>query len=180
MITLVIGTNRPGSNSAKVAAEIEGLYREKSVELTVLDLAKMPPEIFHPTAYSEKPPAFAPFAEGILHATGIVWVTPEYNGGIPGVAKYFIDMLQFPESLVGIPACFVGVSAGMWGALRPIEHLESIFKYRFSLIYPHRVYIPDIRGALDENGKLNDPAIRGRLEKQAAGFIDFVRKNKGS
>ena len=66
--------------------------------LHVLDLAKLPPEIFSPASYAEKPKSFQPFADAVLQSTGLHVVTPEYNGSVPGVLKYFIDMLKFPES----------------------------------------------------------------------------------
>jgi chromate reductase len=55
MITLIVGTNRPGSNTRKVAAHIEEFYGELKVPLRVLDLAQLPPEIFSAAAYAEKP-----------------------------------------------------------------------------------------------------------------------------
>ena len=56
MITLIVGTNRPGSNSRKIRhAPQEILRRILKVPLNVLDLAKLPPEIFSPTSYAEKP-----------------------------------------------------------------------------------------------------------------------------
>src|SRR4051794_27462936 len=119
MISLLVGTNRPGSNTRKVARHLEEIYAELKVPLQVLDLAQLPPEIFSPTAYGEKPKSFLPFSDGILNSDGLHIVTPEYNGGLPGVLKYFIDMLKFPESFIQRPVCFVGVAAGMWGALRP-------------------------------------------------------------
>lgn len=178
MIQLVIGTNRPGSNSAKVAAHLQEIYTAQGVEIGVIDLAQLPPEIFSPSSYAEKPTSFEPFAQAMVQATGIHWVTPEYNGGVPGVAKYFIDMLPFPESLTGVPATFTGVAAGMWGALRPIEQLEAIFQYRQALIYPARVHLMPIGNLMGEEGRLADEKILGRLDKQVAGFIDFVAKVK--
>src|SRR2546425_13342058 len=100
MITLIVGTNRPGSNSRKVAAHVEEIYAELKIPLHVLDLAQLPPEIFSPASYAEKPRPFQPFAEAVLNSAGLHVVSPEYNGGIPGVLKYFIDMLKFPESLI--------------------------------------------------------------------------------
>ena len=120
MITLLIGTNRPGNNSRKVARHVEEIYTDLKVPLRVLDLGQLPPEIFAPSSYAEKPKSFRPFAEAILHASGVHVISPEYNGGIPGVLKYFIDMLKFPESFERRPVCFTGVAAGIWGALRPI------------------------------------------------------------
>ena len=179
MITLIVGTNRPGSNSRKVAAHIEEIYAGLKVPLTVLDLAKLPIDVFLPQAYAEKPAAFQPFSDAVLAADGLVVVTPEYNGGMPGVLKYFIDLLKFPESFQSRPVCFVGVAAGVWGALRPVEHLQQIFGYRNAFLYPERVFLPGINSLLDDAGHLKDPELLGRLQKQAAGFVDFVEKVKG-
>ena len=179
MMTLLVGTNRPGSNTRRVCTHIEEIYEELKVPLKVLDLAFLPDEIFHRGSYAEKPPAFKPFAEGILDASGLVLVSPEYNGGMPGVLKYFIDMLKFPESFHHRPVCFVGVAAGMWGALRPIEQLQAIFGYRNAFIFPERVFLPKINDLLNDAGRIKDPEILARLHAQAAGFTEFVEKLRG-
>ena len=178
MITLLIGTNRPNNNSRKIARHIEEIYAELKVPLRVMDLGDLPPEIFLPTSYAEKPKSFQPFAEGILQSSGVHVISPEYNGGIPGVLKYFIDMLKFPESFERRPVCFTGIAAGIWGALRPIEQLQAIFGYRNAFIYPERVFLPQIHSLLDQNGRLTNPELLERLHKQAAGFVDFVEKVK--
>jgi chromate reductase len=176
MIVILSGTNRPGSNTRKVTAHIEAIYRKLGVEFQVLDLAQMPPEIFSPTSYGEKPASFKAFTDAILASDGLVIVTPEYNGGIPGVLKYFIDMLPFPESFEQRPVCFVGLAAGIWGALRPVEQLQAIFGYRNALIYPERVFMPGIGKLLDSPGQFTGPDIPKRLEAQANGFVGFVEK----
>jgi chromate reductase len=178
MITLLIGTNRPNSNSRKVARHVEEIYAELKVPLRVLDLTHLPPEIFAASSYAEKPKSFHPFAEAILHCPGLHVISPEYNGGIPGVLKYFIDMLKFPESFERRPVCFTGVAAGIWGALRPIEQLQAIFGYRNAFIYPERVFIPQVHSMLDESGRLKSAELLDRLRKQAEGFVDFAEKLK--
>src|SRR4051812_3686228 len=55
MLTLIIGTNRPNSNTRKVAAQVEQVYRELKVPLAVIDLAELPTEIFAATSYAQKP-----------------------------------------------------------------------------------------------------------------------------
>jgi NAD(P)H-dependent FMN reductase len=87
MITLVVGTNRPGSNTRKVAAHLEEIYAALKVPLRVLDLAQLPPEIFSPASYAGKPKSFQPFADAVLQSAGLHVVTPEYNGGVPGGAS---------------------------------------------------------------------------------------------
>jgi chromate reductase, NAD(P)H dehydrogenase (quinone) len=179
MITLVVGTNRPGSNTRKVAAHVEEIYRQLSVPLQVLDLAKLPPEIFSPASYATKPASFQPFAGAVLQSSGLHVVTPEYNGSLPGVLKYFIDMLKFPESFENRPVCFTGLAAGAWGALRPVEQLQAVFGYRNAFLYPVRVFLPQIHGLLDDAGRLKDAELLERLKKQAEGFVEFVEKLKG-
>src|SRR5262249_35787730 len=136
MIVIISGTNRPGSNTRKVTSRVEATYKTLGVKTQLLDLTEMPQEIFLPTSYAEKPAGFSKFTDAILASDGVVIVTPEYNGGVPGVLKYFIDMLPFPESFEARPVCFVGLAAGVWGALRPVEQLQAIFGYRNAYIFP--------------------------------------------
>jgi chromate reductase, NAD(P)H dehydrogenase (quinone) len=179
MIVIVSGTNRPGSNTRKVAACVEAVYKSLGVNEQLVDLAEMPPEIFSPTSYAAKPAGFSRFTDAILAADGLVIITPEYNGGFPGVLKYFIDMLPFPESLASRPVCFIGLAAGVWGALRPVEQLQAIFAYRNAHIFPERIFLPGIRGLLDESGKLTSEDLQKRLEKQAAEFVGLVENLRG-
>jgi chromate reductase len=179
MIEIISGTNRPGSNTRKIAGHVESAYKSLGVPVQLLDLVAMPPEIFSPTSYAEKPAVFLKLTDRILAADGLVVVSPEYNGGIPGILKYFIDMLPFPESFEHRPVCFVGVAAGIWGALRPVEQLQAIFGYRNAFIYPDRVFFPSVHKVLNESGQLTDPELQKRLEKQAAGFTGFVEKLRG-
>jgi chromate reductase, NAD(P)H dehydrogenase (quinone) len=176
MITLVVGTNRPGSNTRKVAAHLEEFYAVLKVPLRVLDLAKLPPEVFSAASYAEKPKSFQPFADAVLSSAGLHVVTPEYNGSVPGVLKYFIDMLKFPESFERRPVCFTGLAAGIWGALRPVEQLQAIFGYRNAHIFPERVFLPQINNLLDANGRLKDAELLARLKKQAEGFVGFIER----
>jgi len=175
MIIIIAGTNRPGSNTRKVTTHVEKAYAALGVPAQVLDLADLPPEIFLPSSYETSPASFKKFIDAILAADGLVVVTPEYNGSIPGVLKYFIDMLPFPESFDQRPVCFVGLAAGLWGAMRPTEQLQQIFAYRNGLVYPERVFIPGVNNQIGADGKLN-PVMEKNLRQQATKFLSFVEK----
>ncbi|MCX8156515.1 MAG: TIM barrel protein [Verrucomicrobiae bacterium] len=179
MITIIAGTNRPGSNTAHVARAVEACYRRRGVPAQVMDLGLLPPAAFAPGAYAQKPEALAPFTESILQSAGVVVVTPEYNGSFPGVLKYFIDLLKFPESFQARPVAFVGLSNGQWGALRAVEHLQQIFAYRNAHLLPERVFLPGIRDCLDGAGDLNQEGLAQRLEAQAEAFVRFIHKLTG-
>lgn len=178
-ITVLSGTNRPNSNTRKVATLVREIYQALGVEVLDLDLQTLPPAIFSPDSYAEKPAGFKPMVEKVLKCNGLVVVTPEYNGSIPGILKYFIDMLPFPDSFEHRPVAFVGLAAGIWGALRPIEQLQQIFGYRNGLIFPTRVFLPQIGSLLDNHGKLKDQDMQDRLDSQARDFLEFVTRLNG-
>ncbi len=175
MFVVIAGTNRPSARSRVVAGLVAEMLDEQGVESMVLDLAQLPREIFDSSSYAEKPASFEPFQRAILEAEGLVTVVPEYNGSFPGVLKYFIDMLQFPESLSGVPAAFIGVAAGEWGALRPVEQLEMIFQYRSAHLFGRRVFLKGIHNVLDGEGRLTDEALEKRLRRMAGDFVEFAR-----
>ncbi len=178
MIAIISGTNRPGSNTRKVVTRLEAIYSALSVPVQVLDLAHLPPSIILPSVYAHKPAEFQLFSDTVRAAEGVVVVTPEYNGSFPGILKYFIDLLPFPESFEHRPVCLVGLAAGMWGALRSVEQLQAIFGYRNAHIFPERVFIPGVAKMVDTAGQFANTDMEQRLEKQAAGFVDFVKRLK--
>ncbi len=179
MIEILSGTNRPGSNALRISTVIEGLYRELGAEVRILDLADMPPEIFQPTAYAEKPATFKPLCDRVLKADGLHVVTPEYNGSFPGVLKYFIDMLKFPESFEHRCVAFTGEAAGLWGGIRSVEQLEMVFNYRNAYMLPERTFITQVHNKLNDAGELTDEFQLGLLKKQCAEFVSFVNRNSG-
>ena len=121
---------------------------------------------------------FQEVVDYVLKAEGILSVIPEYNGSFPGIYKLFIDMLKFPESLVDVPAGFIGVSSGEWGALRPVEHAQMVFQYRHAPLYGRRIFLKSTRDTLDAEGRPRDPALAQRFEDFLQGFLVFCRKNK--
>ena len=180
MITILSGTNREHSMTLKIATIIHGFYQSRKIPSQICDLGQLPGGLFEPHHYGNPPPEFLPFQDMILEAAGLMVVIPEYNGGMPGVLKYFIDLLKFPESLRGQPAAFVGVAAGQFGAMRPIEQLEMVFQYRQAHLYGKRVMFMNVAEKLDTEGvKVKDNFTRGLLEEMLQGFSDFVRRLKG-
>lgn len=179
MITVISGTNRPGSNTRKIAALIHEMLQGAGEEVSLLDLAGLPPEIFADSSYASKPGSFSAFQDQILETDGVLTVVPEYNGSFPGVLKYFIDMLRFPESLYEMPAAFVGISSGRWGGVRAVEHLEMVFQYRHAHLFGRRCFVPGVGRVLDENGRLTEPDIAERLNKLARNFARFCGHLRG-
>lgn len=174
MIEIIVGTNRPGSKSLLVAKQVQNIYSSLGTESQILTMADLPAELFNPSSYAEKPASFAPIQKRVLDAKGLHIVTPEYNGGYPGVFKYFIDMLQFPESFEHKRVCFTGVAAGIWGAIRPIEQLQMVFGYRNSYTLPERVFMAKIYENMNEQGEITNELYKDLLNKQCQAFVKWV------
>jgi NAD(P)H-dependent FMN reductase len=174
-IVVISGTNRAASRSLQLARHVEEIYRDLGAETRLLDLAELPGDIFHPGIYGDKPESFRPWTEAVTSSGGLAVIVPEYNGSFPGILKYFIDLLPFPESFEGRPVSFIGLASGGWGALRAVEHLQGVFGYRNAHIFPKRVFLPQVGTNFQEDGSLI-PDLEKRLRQQAEGFVHYVQR----
>lgn len=173
-ILILSGTNRPDSNALRVSHVLRGLYDKHAIAAEVFSLCDLPPEMFSPAAYADKPPKVRELQQRVLDASGLHVVTPEYNGSFPGALKYLVDMLKFPESFDHKPVAFVGEANGASGALRAVEQLQGVFAYRNAHQYPRRVFIASVKGHFDAGGAFVDAELLARLEEQCVGFAKFA------
>ena len=180
-ICIVSGTNRKGSMSLKIAEKMQKQYEEHGAEVVLIDLSRLPPSCFSPTIYQEKPKDLDPFLAPILQADGVLFIVAEYNGSFPGILKYYIDMWKYPESFEGRKVAYVGVSAGIWGGLRAVEHLQGVMGYRNAWQYPKRIFINNIYQRWDYPTstlkKLTEKEydIEQLLLEQTQGFLGFIQ-----
>lgn len=179
MIYIISGTNRRGSRTLQISKFLQGLYEKQGVKAEIIDLCNVGLEAIAGLEYSKSlPPAMQEAVEKINGANGLVVVCPEYNGSMPGALKYFIDHWSYPDSYEFRPIALVGLGA-RWGGLRPVEHLQGVFGYRNSYIYPERVFISNVANVLSD-GAIQDPFLLGLLESQTQGFIRFTRALSGA
>ncbi len=171
---IISGTDRVGSSTLKLSKYIQSIYKNQGEDVEIIDLAEVKPYLHTGPHYGKEDSGLQPYLEKILHSEGLIVVCPEYNGSMPGILKYFIDHLKFPESFEYRPVCFVGLSAGMFGGLRPVEHLQQIFGYRNAFIFPERVFIMASHKVIDSEGQVVDETIRGLLAQQATQFRKFT------
>ena len=176
MKLIISATSRENSLTLQIAHIVKGLYEELKEPCEILDLRNIPFSEMAEKPYTKDTAgsaALAPFTEKIAKAEALILVCPEYNGGVPGLIKHFIDHWRFPESFVYKPVCLIGLG-GKFGALRPVEHLQNIFLYRHSFVFPIRVFIQNVQNILRE-GRIEDQNINDLLRQQARNFSRFVR-----
>lgn len=172
---IIVGTNRPDSNSKKVALLVQKMFELKGEKVELLDLAEIEVEQIHGGHFGGKtalPPKLSAAVDSVSKSDGIIFVIPEYNGSMPGVLKSFVDQWKFPETFEGRPTAFIGLG-GMWAGLRPVEHMMQVMSYRNGYLFPIRVFIPFVWKVMNKEGQIEDPIILGLLNQQVEGFQKF-------
>ena len=171
---IIVGTNRRKSRSRQIAQIIYEIYKKHGEEVGILDLADLPMHELTGEQYGQKLESHMGEAiETVNQSSGLIFVVPEYNGSMPGALKYFIDHWKYPDSFEHRPVCLIGLG-GMFGALRPIEHLQGVLGYRNAFVFPQRVFLQNIWNSM-KDGVLTDLVTMELLEKQALDFQKFTR-----
>ena len=119
MYTIISGTNRTGSNTLKVARQYQHILHAKGIEAGILSLEDL-------NTYT-RDAHFEAIENTVLIPTHqYIFISPEYNGSIPGVLKCMFDISDIRQTWAGKKALLTGVSTGRAGNLRGMEHLTGI------------------------------------------------------
>ena len=169
---IISGTDRADSNSYKMSLIIQKIYKDLGEDVEIIDLRQVKEHLHTGPHYGNATEALSVFVNKVVHSEGLIVVCPEYNGSMPGVLKYFIDHMKFPDSFEYRPVCFVGLG-GMFGGLRPVEHLQQVFGFRNGYIFPQRVFLTNIKDNF-KDGKVTDPLAHDLLKAQARDFVKFI------
>lgn len=171
---VISGTDRADSNSLKIARYIQSLYKEAGEEIGLIDLREIRGELSQGPHYGkDQPVGLSNEMKKVEQAEGLIVVCPEYNGSMPGILKYYIDHMKYPDAFEFRPICFVGLG-GLFGGMRPVEHLQQVFGYRNAFIYPQRVFMMNVHKIM-KDGTPTDPLMQQLLKDQVAGFQRFCK-----
>ncbi len=173
MVTIISGTNRPSSNTLKVAEYYQRILQQKGLETTLLNLQVLPPSLIASDLYGKRSEAFLPIQEMVDRSTKFLFIIPEYNGSFPGVLKTFIDACTFPGSFYDKKAALVGLSSGKYGNIRGVDHFGGVCSYLHLHVLPLRLHIASIKTELDENGNFYKEDTLKFTGEQMDKFIAF-------
>jgi chromate reductase len=116
----------------------------------------------------------------IAAADGLVIVTPEYNGGIPGVAKNVIDWISRPPSDVpritrGKPIALLGATPGRLGtALSQAAWQQVLRTLRMRVwVTGGPFYVSSAAESFDEHGQPS-AELAERVAKYMAAFVESL------
>jgi NAD(P)H-dependent FMN reductase len=126
-VAIIVGRTRPGRKAGTVARWVHDIAAQRDdATFEVVDLSDYAlPHLDEPVPprggqYSH--PHTRAWAQKIGSFDAFVFVTPEYNGSIPGALKDAIDFLYAEWN--GKAAGFVGY--GIQGGARAVEHLRQV------------------------------------------------------
>lgn len=174
MFCIISGTNRPSSRSFEISQIVQKLFKAQGEESEIINLADLDFSELDGSQYSDnKPSSIQNAVDKVNRAEALYIVCPEYNGSYPGILKYFIDHWSYPLSFESRPVAFLGLG-GRFGGLRPVEHLQGVFGYRNSYIFPERVFLSNIWSVL-KDGNILDETMNELLNKQVESYVRFVR-----
>lgn len=171
---IISGTNRPQSRSHQVSVILQNLFNENGEIVEIIDLSKYSFKDIGEGVYGAPQKLSQEWQELLLkikESEGLIFVVPEYNGSMPGALKLFIDQWSYPDSFEGRPVAFVGLG-GMFGGLRPVEHLQQVMAYRSAYQFPERVFLMNIFKTL-QNGSLTDETSQALLKSMVVNFSKF-------
>ena len=180
MITIIAATNRPKSETARLAHYVAERMAEWTSEVVeVVDLATIPAEaLLHSAMYGAETqnPILSELQDRcMVPADKWYFVLPEYNGSFPGVLKLFIDALsirRYKESFQGKKAALLGLAAGRAGNLRGLDHLTGVLQYLQFYVHPNRLPVSQIGKVWNEAGQLDAETAKA-LEAQIKAFLAF-------
>jgi NAD(P)H-dependent FMN reductase len=166
MYTIISGTNRADSNTIRVAEQYQQLLRQKNIESRLLSLEGL--------NVLERNPEFEQIERSsLIPAQKFVFISPEYNGSIPGVLKAMFDISDVKKAWAGKKALLTGVSTGRAGNLRGMEHLTGILHYMRAVVHPNKLPISVVDKLFDGEGHIKDKATLHAINTQLEEFIDF-------
>ena len=178
-VLAISGSLREASyNTALARGAIE--LAPAGVEVELYDgLAQLPP-YDEDLDGEDAPIAVTDLRERIAAADALLFVTPEYNGSIPGVLKNAVDWLSRPggqSPLNGKPLAIMGASPSMVGTARAQGDLRNIAFYNgMPVLTAQEVLIARAGEKFDKHGRLTDETTRKFLSEFLRQFSGWIRR----
>jgi chromate reductase, NAD(P)H dehydrogenase (quinone) len=147
----------------------------KFVEIPIRDLP-----LYNRDFDTDYPPAGKALKDAIATVDAVLFVTPEYNRGIPGCLKNAIDWASRPygtNSFAHKPSAVIGASPGKIGTAVGQQSLRSTLNACNSpLMGAPEAYIQFTPGLITELGEVTDKSTEQFLRNFLEAFEVFVTR----
>ena len=175
-IAIIVGSLRKDSINRKVAKSLCAFAGDK-LDCEIVEIGDLP--LYNQDYDSDSPEPFVRFRERIAAADGILFVTPEYNRGVPGVLKNAIDIGSRPYGHSvwdKKPAAIVSASPGSIGGFGANHQLRQacVFLNMPVMQQPEAYLGPVGDDSFEADGCLKEGQLKGLIVKLASAFADWV------
>jgi azobenzene reductase len=180
-ISIVSGSTRPNRTSHRVALALEKALESRGIGCSILDLKDLDLPMFSERFHllPEKSEHLVAAATQLQAASAIIFVTPEYNGGITSALKNVIDTFGKAE-FAGKPIGVATASTGVMGGVRAAYQLQQIILALQAYPQPQMLLAGEVTKQLDESGEVINPAFSMKVEAFVAAFVGFASKFENS
>lgn len=172
----IAGSIRTGSYNAALLRAIAGMMGERA-HMSFADIGRVP----HYNADEDgevKPAGAQAFIDAVANADALLFATPEYNYGIPGVLKNAIDWASRPafrSPLAGKPTAIVGAAKGSVGTARAQANLRQVLAGTITPVFPYpEVLVGRAAERFDANGALVEGQTRTIISGYVGAFLSWV------
>jgi chromate reductase, NAD(P)H dehydrogenase (quinone) len=131
---------------------------------------------------SDPPAPFARFRAAIMASDAVLFATPEFNRGMPGVLKNAVDVGSRPWGKgvwAGKPAAVISQSYGALGGFGAHQQLRQVLVGVGVVTMPHPEAYVSFAGTLfDDAGELTNPETGKFLGAFSAAFHTWVAQQR--
>jgi chromate reductase len=129
---------------------------------------------------ADYPPAARALKDAITSVDAVLFVTPEYNRGLPGGLKNAIDWASRPygtNSFTRKPSAVIGASPGKIGTALAQQSLRSVLGYLDSpQMTAPEAYIQVTPGLITDDGEVTDQSTEQFLRNFMDAFGVFITR----
>ena len=180
-VVSICGSLRKGSYNRIVMNTLQGFAPDGMRVAEAPSFAEFPlynADIQNSTGF---PAPVQTMAEAIRAADGVIFVSPEYNYGIPVGLKNAIDWVsRLPDQpFANKPIAMISASAGILGGGRMQYDLRRcmIFLDALTMNKPE-IFIGNVSQKIDEKiGQIKDEQAVGFIKTQLAAFAKFIAQH---
>ena len=180
-VAVIVGSLRKESVNRKMASALIGLA-PPGISLKIVEIRDLP--LFNADDEANPPAVVRDFKEAIVKSDAVLFVTPEYNRGVPGVLKNAIDVGSRPygkSAWTGKPGAVISVSPGAIGGFGANHHVRQSLVFLDVPVMPQpEAYIGGAANLFGPDGAITNDTTREFVTKFLAAFAQWIERNTAS
>jgi chromate reductase len=175
-IAIIVGSLRKGSLNRKMARAICGI-RDDNLDCSVVEIGDLP--LYNQDEEANPPEQYVRFRQQVAPVDGVLFCTPEYNRGVPGVLKNAIDVGSRPYGSSvwdKKPAAIVSVSPGAIGGFGANHQLRQACVFlNMPVMQQPEAYLGHVTDdSFDTSGAIKEGPLKTLVDNVAHAFHDWI------